>query len=144
MPLHPAETFTNEPFSQRVEKPWGYELLFTPPHLAYAGKLLHVHRGRRLSLQYHDEKSETIMLLKGRAQLQADGVDGKLETIDMQIGKGYSNVPGQRHRLVAIEDSDFVEASTPERGTTFRIEDDAGRGHETQEMRTRDNRGWGG
>ena len=60
----------------------------------------------------------------------------------MEIGKGYSNVPGQRHRLVAVEDSEFVEASTPETGTTYRLEDDHGRGHETEIIRGQPDRGW--
>ncbi|MHB8575393.1 MAG: cupin domain-containing protein, partial [Dehalococcoidia bacterium] len=129
--------FETRPFSLRIEKPWGYEILFTPPALDYAGKLLHINAGRRLSLQYHDQKSETITLLRGRALLQADGATGDLKTIEMQLGEGYSIVPGQRHRLIAVGDCDLVEASTPERGTTYRIEDDAGRGDETEAVRNR-------
>lgn len=128
--------FTNAPFLQRVEKPWGYELIFTPPGKPYTGKLLHVDAGKRLSLQYHDEKPETIMLLRGRGILLADNERGELEEIEMEPLKGYSNVPGQRHRLIAIEDCDFVEASLPETGNTYRLEDDSGRGTETEAMRT--------
>ncbi len=135
-------SFNNTPFVLRVEKPWGYELLFSPPDRPYAGKLLHLHAGKRISLQYHDEKHETIVLLRGRARLQADNADGVLETIEMEPAKGYSNVPGQRHRLIAIDDCDFIEASTPELGTTYRLEDDAGRGHETEDVRSSDGRGW--
>jgi len=124
-------SFSNEPFLLRVEKPWGYELIFTPPEKPYTGKILHVRAGKRLSLQWHDEKAETIMLLRGRAIIVADNPERTLEEIEMEPGKGYSNVPGQRHRLIAIEDSDFVEASLPETGNTYRLEDDAGRGTET-------------
>lgn len=137
-------TYDNTPFIERIEKPWGYELLFTPTDRPYAGKLLHVKAGCRLSLQYHDEKAETIVLLRGRAQLQADNAAGVLETIEMEPGKGYSNVPRQRHRLIALEESEFIESSTPERGTTYRLEDDAGRGHETEAARGSRNRGWAG
>jgi mannose-6-phosphate isomerase len=130
--------FTNAPFLRRVEKPWGYELIFTPPGKPYTGKLLHVDAGKRLSLQYHDEKLETIMLLRGRGILLADNERGELEEIEMEPLKGYSNVPGQRHRLIAIEDCDFVEASLPETGTTYRLEDDSGRGTETEAMRAQE------
>jgi len=133
--------FTNEPFITRVEKPWGYELIFTPPNKPYTGKLLHLDAGKRLSLQYHDQKEETIMLLRGRGILLADNQRGELEEIEMEPGKGYSNVPGQRHRLIAIDDCDFVEASLPETGNTYRIEDDSGRGTETEAMRTAERRG---
>ena len=132
----------NSPYAVRAEKPWGFELLFTPPEKPYVGKLLHVAAGTRLSLQLHDEKFETILLLSGRAQLQVDDEAGELITIDMLPHAGYHNVPGQRHRLVALEDSEFVESSTPETGTTYRLEDDAGRGDETEQMRRSDNRGW--
>jgi hypothetical protein len=130
--------FTNEPFLVRAEKPWGYELIFTPPDKPYTGKILHIDAGKRISLQYHDQKAETIMLLRGRGVLLADNARGELEEIEMEPLKGYSNVPGQRHRLIAIEDCDFVEASLPETGTTYRLEDDTGRGAETDEMRARE------
>jgi quercetin dioxygenase-like cupin family protein len=130
--------FTNTPFLVRVEKPWGYELIFTPPDKPYTGKILHIDAGKRISLQYHDQKAETIMLLRGRGILLADNAQGELEEIEMEPLKGYSNVPGQRHRLIAVEDCDFFEASLPEIGTTFRLEDDSGRGAETEESRSRE------
>jgi quercetin dioxygenase-like cupin family protein len=136
-------TFDTVPYAQRVEKPWGHELLFTPPGKSYAGKLLHVRAGHRLSLQYHDQKHETILLLHGHALLHADDATGEVHAVEMLPGLGYSIVPGQRHRLEAIEDSDFVEASTPELGITFRIQDDHGRGNETEAVRSAANRGWG-
>jgi len=133
--------FSNAPFLLRVEKPWGYELIFTPPDRPYCGKLLHVDAGKRLSLQFHDEKLETIMLLRGRGILLADNERGELEEIEMVPLRGYSNVPGQRHRLIAIEDCDFVESSLCETGNTYRLEDDAGRGTETPEDRARERGG---
>lgn len=133
--------FTNEPFLRRVEKPWGYELIFTPPDKSYCGKLLHVTAGKRLSLQFHDEKQETIMLLGGSGILLCDNNRGELEEIRMEPGKGYSNVPGQRHRLIAEDDCDFIEASMAETGNTFRLEDDSGRSTETEEMRKAERRG---
>lgn len=133
--------FSNEPFLTRVEKPWGYELIFTPPEKPYTGKLLHINAGRRISLQFHDEKQETIMLLRGKGILLCDNARGELEEIEMEPGKGYSNVPGQRHRLIAVEDCDFIEASMPETGNTFRLEDDSGRADETAEMRQRERGG---
>jgi mannose-6-phosphate isomerase-like protein (cupin superfamily) len=128
-------TFCTEPFALRVEKPWGYELIFTPPDRPYCGKLLHVSAGKRLSLQMHDQKLETIMLLRGRGVLLCDDDRRELIELAMQPGQGYTIVPGQRHRLIALEDCDFVEASTPETGTTFRLEDDTGRSDETEALR---------
>ena len=51
--------------SERVEKPWGYELHWAKTD-RYVGKVLHVKAGHALSLQYHNRKDETIYLYSGR------------------------------------------------------------------------------
>ena len=130
------------PQARRIEKPWGWEVIWADTE-RYTGKLLHVHAGKRLSLQYHDGKLETQCLVSGRAQLMLEGSDGALQEIAMQPGAGYTVQPYQLHRLVAIEDSEIVEVSTPEAGTTVRVSDDFKRGDETEEVRSRPNRGWG-
>ena len=43
---------------QRIEKPWGYEIWWAHTD-SYAGKLLQVEQGHRLSLQYHQRKDES-------------------------------------------------------------------------------------
>jgi mannose-6-phosphate isomerase len=48
---------------------------------------------------------------------------------------GYSTQVGQKHRLKAITDCDIIEVSTPEAGTTWRLEDDYARPDETPEQR---------
>jgi hypothetical protein len=128
-------TFQTQPFVLRVEKPWGFELIFTPPEQPYCGKLLYVTAGRRLSLQIHDQKRETVMLLYGRGVLLCDEAGGELVEIFMEPLKGYTILPGQRHRLIALETCAFVESSTPETGTTYRLDDDTGRPDETEERR---------
>jgi mannose-6-phosphate isomerase len=123
-----------EPYARRIDKPWGWETLWavTPQ---YCGKILHIKAGRRLSLQYHDQKTETQCLIRGRALLIIEDADGALREIEMEPGKGYTILPFQRHRLVGIEDADVVEVSTPETGTTYRLEDDYARPHETETVR---------
>ncbi len=133
--------FSNQPFGLKVDKPWGYEIVFTPPGKPYTGKVLHVAAGKRISLQYHDQKQETIMLLHGAGILLCDDDKGELQEIRMEPGRGYSNIPGQRHRLIAVEDCDFIEASTPETGTTYRLQDDSGRLHESEADRNMERQG---
>ena len=48
----------------RVEKPWGYELIWANTD-RYVGKILHINAGESLSLQYHERKDETIFVLSG-------------------------------------------------------------------------------
>jgi mannose-6-phosphate isomerase len=124
--------------SRRVEKPWGYEVLLSPAEAPYTAKLIHVRAGQRLSLQLHDTKVETQTLIAGRGIVVLEGPDGQLHDVPMEQGVGYHIAVGQRHRLCAAPDEDATvfEASTPEAGTTYRLDDDYARPHETEALRT--------
>jgi mannose-6-phosphate isomerase-like protein (cupin superfamily) len=128
---------TVRPFQQRIEKPWGYELLLTPPDSPVAGKILFLKAGCRWSLQYHDQKEETLVLLTGKAKIILADQEYTLEP-----RKGYLIRARQKHRCRAISDCEIIEVSTPEKGKTVRLEDDYGRGDETEEMRQLPNHGW--
>lgn len=135
-PFDPA-SFTLAPLSRRVDKPWGYEVLLSPPDAPYTSKLIYVYAGKRLSLQVHDVKVETQTLVSGKGILVLDGPDGELHDVEMETGVGYHVAVGQRHRLCAAPDADALvfEASTPEVGTTYRLEDDYRRPDETESLR---------
>jgi mannose-6-phosphate isomerase-like protein (cupin superfamily) len=137
MPDFDTASFSLLPLARRVEKPWGYEILLSPPDAPYASKLIHVYAGRRLSLQLHDTKVETQTLVEGSGILVLEGPDGRLRDVPMEPGVGYHVAVGQRHRLCAALDRDVVvfESSTPEAGVTLRLEDDYARPDETEQMR---------
>ena len=130
-------SFSIEPLARRIEKPWGYEILLSPPDAPYTSKLIHVRAGKRLSLQVHDLKVETQTLVAGKGVLVLEGADGQLHEIEMQPGVGYHIAVGQRHRTCAAPDGDatIFEASTPEVGITLRLEDDYARPDETEQLR---------
>jgi mannose-6-phosphate isomerase len=128
-------TFTTDPFVKKVIKPWGYEIIFTPSDLPYTGKIIHVNEGKRLSLQVHDKKQESWILLKGRGKVIWENSDGELIETELISGQGFTCKIGQRHRLAGITDCDILEVSTPELGTTYRLEDDYARPDETEKMR---------
>jgi len=70
-----------EKLPQKTEKPWGYELLYAYTSL-YAGKVIFVKKGSRLSLQYHREKDESMYLLQGKVLFSVQPQNGKMtETI---------------------------------------------------------------
>src|SRR5947209_19915856 len=75
------ESFTLEPQSRRINKPWGYEILLSPPDAPYTSKLIQVNAGKRLSLQVHDTKVETQTLVAGRGVLVLEGPGGDLPDI---------------------------------------------------------------
>jgi mannose-6-phosphate isomerase len=118
-----------------VEKPWGYELHWVPADAPYMGKQLHINAGGRLSLQVHDQKQESWFLMQGKAAVIWEDTTGALTETELQPGVGYSTQVGQKHRLKAITDCDIIEVSTPEAGTTWRLEDDYARPDETPEQR---------
>ena len=129
------EPFSNDSFVTKVNKPWGYEIIFTPPHLPYTGKIIHIDAGKRLSLQVHDQKVESWILKSGQAKVIWENDQGELIETELTQDKGYTSIVGQRHRLVGITDCDVFEVSTPEIGVTYRLEDDYKRPDETEEMR---------
>lgn len=135
-------SFSVTPFQKKIEKPWGYEVIFTPMHSPRLGKILFVLAGRRLSLQYHDAKEETLCLLSGKAVIWLENESGEILKMPMELHKGYAVSLMQKHRVEALEDSFVIESSDHEKGNTFRLEDDYSRGTETEDVRRQDDRGW--
>ncbi len=110
----------------RVEKPWGYELVWAHTD-RYVGKLLHVKAGESLSLQYHQTKDETLHLLRGKMIFQVGESDADLREKQFEEGMSFRIRPGMRHRIEAVTDCDLLEASTPELDDVVRLEDRYGR-----------------
>ena len=126
-------------YSTKINKPWGYEIIFTSSDSPVTGKILHLNKDARLSYQYHEKKIETLCLLNGQAKIILDDEETKMEP-----QKGYFIKPMVKHRCQAITDCDILEASTKEEGTTIRLQDDYQRPDETEELRKQPNRGWTG
>ena len=112
---------------QKVEKPWGYELIWALTD-TYCGKVLFVKAGQSLSLQFHRQKEESWLVQSGRAKLELGEV-GKsvLQQEVIAAGAAFHYVPGTVHRLTAIEDTTILEVSTPHLDDVVRLEDAYGR-----------------
>jgi mannose-6-phosphate isomerase len=111
---------------RRVEKPWGFELIWAETEL-YVGKLLHVAAGHALSIQYHERKDETIHLLRGEMVMLIGPSLEELAPVTLQLGQSIRLRPGVVHRMEAITDVDLLEASTPHLDDVVRLEDRYGR-----------------
>ena len=111
---------------RRVEKPWGFELVWAETE-RYAGKLLVIEEGKRLSLQYHQRKDESILLLRGRMRLELEDASGAMAVEELGPGARRHIPPGRRHRFEALERVELVEVSTPELDDVVRLADDYGR-----------------
>ena len=116
---------------RRVPKPWGEEIIFAETD-RYAGKILVVRRGEILSLQYHQRKDETLYLYRGRVTLWIEE-GGELQKKTMVPGDSCRVVPGTRHRMQALEDSEVFEVSTPELDDVVRLEDRYGRADRSED-----------
>ena len=109
----------------RVDKPWGYELLWAKTD-QYAGKIIHVNAGHALSLQYHNQKTETVYLASGRLLYELQEGE-RLVGRELSPGDRIHVPAGTVHRMTAIEDADIFEVSTPELDDVVRLEDRYGR-----------------
>ena len=112
---------------RRVEKPWGWELIWAHTD-AYVGKILFVKAGHSLSLQYHERKDESWYVESGRARLELGATgDPVLNEQVIAPGEAYHYRPGTVHRVTAIEDTRILEVSTPHLDDVVRLEDAYGR-----------------
>jgi mannose-6-phosphate isomerase len=109
----------------RVEKPWGYELIWARTD-RYVGKILHIEPGHCLSLQYHNQKDETLYVLRGEIVFRVK-VGDELREIMMREGDGYHVTPLTVHQMEAVTPADLLEASTPELDDVVRLQDRYGR-----------------
>jgi mannose-6-phosphate isomerase len=109
-----------------VDKPWGHELIWALTD-RYCGKVLVIEAGKKLSLQRHVVKDESIYVLSGRLRLHLEDETGKVQQVELRPGD-YRHVPtGKIHRFEAIDRCELIEVSTPELDDVIRIEDDFGR-----------------
>ncbi|MBO0826002.1 MAG: cupin domain-containing protein [Actinobacteria bacterium] len=114
----------------RQDKPWGHEVIFAGVDGKYVGKIIHVVAGHELSLQYHREKEETISVLSGAALVEHGPTADALTSQHFGPGDTIHLPPGTVHRIAAITDLTFAEASTAQPGwreDVVRLEDKYGR-----------------
>ena len=119
-----------------VEKPWGREIWYAD-QAAYAGKVLEVKQGRRLSLQYHERKTETLYLLSGKVLLTLRTIASSetpavslVTPADQRVwlaGQALHVPVRTIHRFEALEDSVLLEVSTPDLTDVVRLQDDFSR-----------------
>ncbi len=111
---------------RRVDKPWGHELHWAVTD-RYVGKVLVIEAGKRLSLQYHEVKDESILVISGRLRLLLEDETGEDRIEELGPGEHRRVPTGRRHRYEAVERTELVEVSTPELDDVVRLSDDYGR-----------------
>ena len=126
---------------KKIEKPWGYELIWAKSSKedGYIGKIIFIKAGCKLSMQYHEEKEETIIVTKGILYVQTYGsikdnrdfhrINGKVpKLLKLNPGETFHVKPFVTHRFIANETNvELIEVSTHELNDVVRISDDYGR-----------------
>ena len=126
---------------EKIEKPWGYEVIWgrSLDQSGYIGKLIFIDAGERLSMQYHEEKEETILVKSGTLYLQTIGkitnqsdvaslMKSSIKEIVLLPGDVYHISPFTSHRFAAKEENvELIEVSTHHLEDVIRLQDDYGR-----------------
>lgn len=105
-----------------VIKPWGREELIEYND-NYVVKKLFMKSNECCSMQYHELKRETIYVLSGKVRLYIGKDINKLEQREMKAGDNVTITPYTIHRIEGIEDSEYIECSTPELWDVIRLKD---------------------
>jgi quercetin dioxygenase-like cupin family protein len=66
-------------------------------------------------------------MTEGSMDLELSDADGAMATHRLSVGDCVRIVPGRKHRMVAVEDCEFFEVSSPEINDVVRLEDRYGR-----------------
>lgn len=130
---------------KQVNKPWGHEVWISWFKNHHVLKRIYMIEGNKCSLQYHEEKSETNLIVKGKANVLKDirlreGISEKdaldnfneIKDIDnyivqMSPGDFWDNKPFEIHRVFSIDSYTAYEASTYQLDDVIRLQDDNNR-----------------
>jgi mannose-6-phosphate isomerase-like protein (cupin superfamily) len=109
-----------------TEKPWGSETLWAHTN-DYVGKILRVHSGEQLSIQYHNFKEETMYVLSGGGFIRFYSLDeNKLTVVESKFvvpGDSVHIPPRKIHSVEAVSDMEILEASTNHLDDLVRLQD---------------------
>lgn len=125
-------TIKDELLFTKIEKPWGYEELIECND-KYVVKKLFMKRGNACSIQYHELKTETIVVLSGKLNIYT-GDNGninediqKLTCREYHFGETITIRPYTVHRMEAVDDCLYIETSTNELWDVIRLQDNYNR-----------------
>tara|TARA_B100001057_G_scaffold479887_1_gene552066 strand:- start:1564 stop:1965 length:402 start_codon:yes stop_codon:yes gene_type:complete len=100
--------------SGKVEKGWGYELIWASNE-KYCGKIMVFEKvGSKFSMHFHKEKDESWFVNQGTFLLRwIDTTTAELKEQEIRAGDTWRNPPLQPHQLVCMEaGSSITEVST--------------------------------
>ncbi len=103
----------NEPI-KLVPKGWGEERWLHNDEL-YCGKILVVNQGKRCSLHYHQLKTETFYISKGRVRMELTDLASARQTPpvinevhELGVGDCILLTPGIVHRFTGLDEENHI------------------------------------
>ena len=111
--------------AQIVEKGWGAEHILGPS-TGYLFKKLFMKAGCRCSLQLHNFKEETVLVITGQLKVTVRVNEPDFYDTEFILGPGdyFHLSPRTIHRMEALEDCYYVEASTSHGSDVVRLHSD--------------------
>jgi mannose-6-phosphate isomerase-like protein (cupin superfamily) len=122
-----SHKIVNQPEPTWVPKGWGGEK-WIDNREEYCCKILNFVRGKKLSIHYHKQKTETFYCLSGKLKIKfhdsvydveryceergPEHVEGFLETIILGPDETFFVPPGRVHQMIALVDTKLIEVST--------------------------------
>jgi len=116
----------NDSYFKKVEKPWGYEELIECND-KYVVKKLFMKKGNTCSIQYHELKTETIVVLSGKLNIYIGDTLENMTVKEYIFGETITIKPYVIHRMEAVDDSLYMESSTNELWDVIRLQDNYNR-----------------
>jgi len=101
---------------------WGKEVLLHFKQDGYLIKYIYIKKGHHGGLQYHRLKDESGFLVSGGLCIEYIDSHGRIETKICSPGDSYRFPSGCIHRVIAVEDSVVIEASTAHFNDRVRME----------------------
>lgn len=109
-----------------IDKPWGHEEILEHNE-NYTVKRLLMKHNHCCSLQMHIKKHETIYVLSGVLEIACGDSICDLKTIILRANDYYVIKNKKVHRMYAILDCIYLEASTSQLDDVVRLADNYGR-----------------
>ena len=110
----------------KIEKPWGFEELIECND-KYVVKKIFMKKGNACSIQYHELKTETIIVLSGQLNIYIGDKLENIKCVEYNYGDTITIKPYTIHRMEAVEDSLYIECSSNELWDVIRLQDNYNR-----------------
>ncbi len=125
--IYRVKPFAGKETIKKIDKPWGQEVIWANSRGHYTAKILVVEKGESLSLQYHERKNETMLIMDGTICLTYGEINSGEDTVLLEVilsSGNVINIPNNTiHRIKAITNAYIMEVSTFDDGDVVRLED---------------------